>query len=342
MLNERAEFEAYITNPESSSPRIQPKLLTGNFSTDCGLYGIEQILVVLARGYIFDTYREDEIYSDGFVRPELLNDAKLFLQRWLGFHFEHADSPERNPAPSYRRQASNGTDYFREADGWFKKYWMAHCEKNEKEKEILWKNLESKWTETLSVNDYRENQITLNSVIAQALNRGSLKEQYLVFRKDPSGAPVKNKKERFSYLYSLKAGNDGKIHTLYEKTRERLLKNIAAYLLSQKYHPKGQTFVLLYRGQLLNWYGIDDAKGARSIWYFPRCVWGLETKEQIMEAYSRESQWNFIKFSVNQAFLSYFDFHLIDPSQACDVNTSKYWILQDMGHGSKSLRCLNE
>ena len=86
----------------------------------------------------------------------------------------------------------------------------------------------------MSVNDYRENQITLNSVIAQALNRGSLKEQYLVFRKDPSGAPVKNKKERFSYLYSLKAGDDGKIHTLYEKTRERLLKNIAAYLLSQK------------------------------------------------------------------------------------------------------------
>lgn len=84
----------------------------------------------------------------------------------------------------------------------------------------------------------------------------------------------KNEKERFSYLYSLKAGDDGKIHTLYEKTRERLLKNIAAYLLSQKYHPKGQTFVLLYRGQLLNWYGIDDAKGARSIWYFPRCVWG--------------------------------------------------------------------
>ena len=83
MLNERAEFEAYITNPESSSPRIQPKLLTGNFSTDCGLYGIEQILVVLARGYIFDTYREDEIYSDGFVRPELLSDAKLFLNAGL-------------------------------------------------------------------------------------------------------------------------------------------------------------------------------------------------------------------------------------------------------------------
>ena len=111
MLNEKAEFEAYITNPESSSPRIQPKLLTGNFSTDCGLYGIEQILVVLARGYIFDTYREDEIYSDGFVRPELLSDAKLFLQRWLGFHFEHADSPESNPTS--HRQASNGTDYFR-------------------------------------------------------------------------------------------------------------------------------------------------------------------------------------------------------------------------------------
>lgn len=30
MLNERAEFEAYITNPESSSPRIQPKLTYKN------------------------------------------------------------------------------------------------------------------------------------------------------------------------------------------------------------------------------------------------------------------------------------------------------------------------
>lgn len=138
MLNERAEFEAYITNPESSSPRIQPKLLTGNFSTDCGLYGINRFWLLLARGYIFDTYREDEIYSDGFVRPELLSDAKLFLQRWLGFHFDHADSPESNPTS--RRQTSNGTDYFREADRWFKKYWWHIVRKPRRKKKIIWRN----------------------------------------------------------------------------------------------------------------------------------------------------------------------------------------------------------
>lgn len=138
MLNERAEFEAYITNPESSSPRIQPKLLTGNFSTDCGLYGIEQILVVLARGYIFDTYREDEIYSDGFVRPELLSDAKLFLQRWLGFHFDHADSPESNPTS--RRQTSNGTDYFREADDGLKNIGWHIVRKPRRKKKIFGRN----------------------------------------------------------------------------------------------------------------------------------------------------------------------------------------------------------
>lgn len=116
MLNERAEFEAYITNPESSSPRIQPKLLTGNFSTDCGLYGIEQILVVLARGYIFDTYREDEIYSDGFVRPELLSDAKLFLQRWLGFHLIMRILRKVIPLPADKLQMGQ-TIFVRQTDG---------------------------------------------------------------------------------------------------------------------------------------------------------------------------------------------------------------------------------
>ena len=88
------------------------------------------------------------------------------------------------------------TIFVRQTDGLKNIGWHI-VRKTRRKKKLLWKNLETKWTETLSVNDYRENQITLNSVIAQALNRGSLKEQYLVFRKDPSGAPVKNKKNVF-------------------------------------------------------------------------------------------------------------------------------------------------
>lgn len=53
MLNEILEFEAYVKSPESEKPRIQPKLLTNNFNEDGNLFGIERILIVIARGYIF-------------------------------------------------------------------------------------------------------------------------------------------------------------------------------------------------------------------------------------------------------------------------------------------------
>lgn len=45
MLNEMLEFEAYVKSPESEKPRIQPKLLTNNFSEDGNLFGIERILI---------------------------------------------------------------------------------------------------------------------------------------------------------------------------------------------------------------------------------------------------------------------------------------------------------
>ena len=86
--------------------------------------------------------------------------------------------------------------------------------------------------------DYAEDHITLDSVIANAINRGPLRERYMVLRKDRSATPAKKEKERFTYLYSMKPGKDGKIHSLQEKTREKLLKNIAMYLLSREYHPK--------------------------------------------------------------------------------------------------------
>lgn len=337
MLNEKAEFESYVKNPESPAPRIQPKLLTGNFGDSCDLSRIEHILIVIARGYIFNTYCKNQIYSDGCVCPDLLDDTKIILLRWLSF----PDS-----ASSCSTNISNWEKRFPEANGWFKKYWsywISQCTtKSQMTQEKLWNKLEKKWLESLLINDYRENQITLTSVIAQALSRGPLKEQYLVFRRDPSGTPVKDPKKRFEYLYSLKSDDNKKSHYLQEKTRERLLKNIAVYLLNKNFHPKDQKFVLLYKGALLNWYGLDDKSGERELWYFPQCVWGKEQepKEQIMKVYSTDNQWNFIKLTINQEFLSYFDFKLIEPSQVCDVDTSEYWILKDIGHGVGSLMCL--
>ena len=91
----------------------------------------------------------------------------------------------------------------------------------------MWNTIEKKWGESLMEKDYAEDHIPLDSVIANAINRGPLRERYMVLRKDRSDTPTEKEKERFTYLYSMKLGKDGKIHSFQEKTREKLLKNIA-------------------------------------------------------------------------------------------------------------------
>lgn len=162
MLNEILEFEAYAKSPESEKPRIQPKLLTNNFSEDGNLFGIERILIVIARGYIFSKCHQNEIYnSDGMVNNELLNDARVILQRWCGFEFDE-------PGLQINRQSiSNWFEKYPEADGWLKKYWMFHCAKKTK-KEKMWNTIEKQWGESLMEKDYAEDHITLDSVIANS------------------------------------------------------------------------------------------------------------------------------------------------------------------------------
>lgn len=204
----------------------------------------------------------------------------------------------------------------------------------------MWNTIEKQWGESLMEKDYAEDHITLDSVIANAINRGPLRERYMVLRKDRSDTPTEKEKERFTYLYSMKPGKDGKIHSLQEKTREKLLKNIAMYLLSREYHPKEQKFILLYGDKLLEWYGLDDYKRERKKWYFPECVWGNPDEKPIMEVYSQEKGWQFVKMAINQEFLEYFEFRIIDEEQIKDYDKSKYWIIKDTGHGQGSLKCI--
>lgn len=129
MLNEILEFEAYVKAPESEKPRIQPKLLTNNFSEDGNLFGIERILIVIARGYIFSKCHQNEIYnSDGMVNNELLNDTRVILQRWCGFDFDESG------LQIDRQSISNWFEKYPEADGWLKQYWMFHCAKKTKKR----------------------------------------------------------------------------------------------------------------------------------------------------------------------------------------------------------------
>lgn len=174
MLNEILEFEAYVKSPESEKPRIQPKLLTNNFSEDGNLFGIERILIVIARGYIFSKCHQNEIYnSDGMVNNELLNDTRVILQRWCGIDFDESG------LQIDRESISNWFEKYPEADGWLKQYWMFHCAKTTK-KEKMWNTIEKQWGKSLMEKDYAEDHITLDSVIANAINRGPLRERYMV------------------------------------------------------------------------------------------------------------------------------------------------------------------
>ena len=59
-----------------------------------------------------------------------------------------------------------------------------------------------------------------------------------------------------------------------------------------------------------------------------------------MEAHSGDRGWSFIKLSINQEFLEHFEFQLISEEQIADIDKSRYWILEDTGYGTKSLKCL--
>ena len=79
MLNEILEFKAYVEDPESDRPRIQPKMLTENYESD-DLNGIGGILVILARGFIFGFETEQKVYNEeGLVHENILNDTKYIL-----------------------------------------------------------------------------------------------------------------------------------------------------------------------------------------------------------------------------------------------------------------------
>lgn len=136
MLNEILEFEAYVKDPESDTPRIQPKMLTENYESD-DLNGIGGILVILARGFIFGFETEKKIYNeDGLVHENILNDTKYILLQWCGFNCNVLESREKTNNNDLKKPSQCILEWqkkYPEANGWLKKYWLYHCPENKKE-----------------------------------------------------------------------------------------------------------------------------------------------------------------------------------------------------------------
>ena len=331
MLNELQEFESYITNPTSDTPRLQPKMLTDDFGSTGNLYGLEHILTIIARGFIFsDFYDTDKVSDDGMISNNLIATVDNILFSWLGFEC----------AKDYVGDAdaiNKWNDKYPQAEGWFKNYYEKHCTKKDKAKR--WAKIEEERSKYLKGDDYRLSVVSINNIIANALECGPLKEQCMVIKKDSAIIKSSKLKDRFKYLFCLDESK--KAANPQERTVERFLKNIAAYLYLKDNHQDGQKFVLLDRIQLLCWYGLDDNKNEADSWYFKRFLFDkCDSKVPIMTAMSGDRGWNFIKLMIDNDFIAKYDIKLIDADEIESVDKEKYWIIKDNGHGVGSICCL--
>ena len=331
MLNEILEFKSYITAPTSDTPRLQPKMLTDDFGSTGNLYGLEHVLTIIARGFIFgDFYDADKVSDDGMISDNLIATVGNILFSWLGFECAKDYVGNADAINKWNKK-------YPQADGWLKKYYMKHCTKKDAVKR--WVKIEEERSKYLMGEDYRLSVVSINNIIANALELGPLKEQCMVIKKDSVSVKSTKLKDRFQYLFcvdeSKKAANP------QEKTVERFLKNIAAYLYLKDNHPKGQKFVLLDRIQLLCWYGLDDNKNEVDSWYFKRFLFDkCDSKVPIMTAMSGDRGWNFIKLMIDNDFIAKYDIKLIDADEIESVDKEKYWIIKDNGHGVGSICCL--
>ena len=331
MLNEILEFKSYITAPTSDTPRLQPKMLTDDFGSTGNLYGLEHILTIIARGFIFgDLYDADKVSDDGMISNNLIVTVDNILFSWLGFECAKDYVGDADAINKWNKK-------YPQADGWLKAYYEKHCTKNDKSKR--WAKIEEERSKYLMGEDYRLSVVSINNIIANALELGPLKEQCMIIKKDSVSVKSVKLKDRFQYLFCL--DENKKAANPQEKTVERFLKNIAAYLYLKDNHPKGQKFVLLDRIQLLCWYGLDDNKNEADSWYFKRFLFDkCDSRVPIMTAMSGDRGWNFIKLMIDNDFIAKYDIKLIDADEIESVDKEKYWIIKDNGHGVGSICCL--
>lgn len=317
MLNEFLEFESYVTAPTSPNPRVQPYLLTDHFSESANLIGIEHIMTVIARGFLFS---EGKVIQEEVISQQAVEDTIELLHRWTGF------SDRENRKLNQNESLDKWMEGHSVTEGWLKKYWMFQfdngeaAEKKSLSKQKLWETLERKWNERLNSGlDYYANMVTYNNIIANALETGPLQNHYFIVRKDmaPKEKPAAANK-RFKYL-----SDESKRQ---ESSDMKIMKIVASYLLRLKYHPEGQKEVWIRNGELANWYGLDDGKNGSETFYPKNALWRGKP------IYTRRSlRGSYTKISVDQEYLKEFDFKIIDIGEA-DRYKDTHWVLEDLGH----------
>ena len=326
MLNEFLEFKAYVTEPQSKTPRVQPNFFTDFFCDQNNLIGIEEIMTVIARGFI---YSKDKYVYDEFDRVDekTVDDAMELLHRWTGFSdYENRKRTDNSDLDKWMKKNSV-------VDGWLKIYWLFWFDAkkgkdkklSEEEKNKEWNKLEKKWNKRFnSPMDYYAGRITYKNVIANALEKGPLRNRYLVVKKSTDQVGKKVKKsddEKFKYLID----RFGQQIT----TDMKIMKIICAYLIFREFHPKGQKEVWIKSSELSRWYALDDGKKGSAKWY-PECAIWNEKPIYVLN----KVKGNHTKLIVDSEYLKTFDIRIVDSKDAYQYKDT-HWVLEDLGHGLK-------
>ena len=189
MINEILEFKSYITSPTSDSPRIHPKMLTDDFGSTGNLYGLEHLLTIITRGFIFgDFYDADKRFDCGTINDDFIATVANILFSWLGFECAKDYVGNTEAINKWNKK-------YPQADGWLKKYYMKHCTKRDKAKR--WAKIEKERSKYLLGGDYRLGAVSINNIIANALEQGPLKEQCMIIKKDSVSVKSVKLKDRF-------------------------------------------------------------------------------------------------------------------------------------------------
>lgn len=316
MLNEFIELKAYVTEPESSIPRLQPYLLTDYFSEDCNLIGIEHILTLIARSYIFSN---NNLKRGEMISMQLVDDTIELLHRWTGFSDTDSRKRTKNDALEVWMNENDITD------SWLKRYWIYQfnskkiSRKGIQSAEEFWEKLERKWNRSLNMPlDYLAGRITYRNIVANSLEIGPLRNRYLVLKKDPCATEKVKVNKRFKYLFDESSRQ--------ESSDMKIVKLIATYLINIEKHPKGQKEVWVSNSELANWFGKDDAKHGNITWYPKNALWnGTPIYKRIVV------KGGGTKLYFDEKYLKEFDFHIICCNEVKDYGDD-YWILEDKGH----------
>ena len=325
MLNERLEFEAYMTNdPRDKKSRLQPNYLTDNFGKKSKKYelrGLDQILTVIARGFIFSCLDKDLLNGKRVIADEEIATVKYALNRWCGFKIQKdTDRGNEELVDELFKQ-------YPYADGFLKNFWECHQAKCEGSK-LTWDGCEKVWSKKYnSEMSYMAESVNFDNIIASALEAGPLRERLCVIKKPDDemlNQILKKPDALYDYLFTEYEGNPQK------KTKNKLLRNIIAFLLLQ--NEESEKAVLLQKLRLFGWYGSDDTDGKQYRWYFDSFWFD---SEKIMLGYGGS---DYVKYGINEKYLQAYNFRIIDKKDE-DKYIKDYLLLEDPGYGNIPFIC---